>query len=104
MFGVARHHVIGAKVRDVIIPQRHRAAHDGGMARYLATRDSRILNRRIEVTAIRGEDEFPAELTVTRTRIGGRALFTAHVRDLTQQRKRGARSPGSTTGCTRARR
>jgi C4-dicarboxylate-specific signal transduction histidine kinase len=57
------------------------------MARYLATGETRNLNRRIEVTALRGEDEFPAELTITLTRVGGRQLFTAHVRDLTQQKE-----------------
>jgi PAS domain S-box-containing protein len=87
MFGIARHRAVGAKIRNIIIPERHRAAHDAGIARYLATGNSRILNRRIEVTALRGEDEFPAELTVTPTRVGGRALFTAHVRDLTQQKE-----------------
>jgi two-component system NtrC family sensor kinase len=88
MFGTARHGTVGAKIRDVIIPERLRAAHDAGMARYLATGDSRILNRRIEVTALRGgEEEFPAELTITSTQAGGRSLFTAHVRDLTQQKE-----------------
>jgi two-component system NtrC family sensor kinase len=87
MFQIARHNAIGARVRDTIIPERHRAAHDAGMARYLATGDSRILNRRTEVTAVRRDDEFPAELTVTSTRVGGGALFTAHVRDLTQQKE-----------------
>jgi PAS domain S-box-containing protein len=88
MFGVARHGAVGAKIRDAIIPDRLRAAHDAGMERYLATGDSRILNRRIEVTALRGgEGEFPAELTVTSMQAGGRTLFTAHVRDLTQQKE-----------------
>jgi PAS domain S-box-containing protein len=87
MFGVARRRAIGAKIRDVIIPERLRAAHDAGMARYLSTGDSHILNQRIEVMALRGEDEFPAELTVTSTQVAGRTLFTAHVRDLTQQKE-----------------
>jgi len=87
LFGMARQRAVGAKIRDVIVPERLRAAHDAGMARYLTTGDSRILNRRIEVMALRGEDEFPAELTVTSTRVAGRTLFTAHVRDLTQQKE-----------------
>jgi two-component system NtrC family sensor kinase len=87
MFGIARQRAIGAKIRDIIIPERHRRAHETGMARYLATGNSRILNRRIEVTALRGDDEFPAELTVTSTQVGGHALFAAHVRDLTQQKE-----------------
>src|SRR6516165_7180946 len=87
IFGLARQRAVGAKIRDIIIPDRLRAAHDAGMARYLSTGDSRILNRRIEVMALRGEDELPAELTVTPTRFAGRTLFTAHVRDLTQQKE-----------------
>jgi two-component system NtrC family sensor kinase len=35
MFGLARQRAVGAKIRDVIIPDRLRAAHDAGMARYL---------------------------------------------------------------------
>jgi PAS domain S-box-containing protein len=78
IFGVTRRRAIGAKIRDAIIPERLRTAHDAGMARYLSTGDSRILNRRIEVTPLRGDDEFPAELTVTSTEVAGRTLFTAH--------------------------
>jgi hypothetical protein len=59
MFGIARERAIGAKIRDVIIPERQRAAHDAGMTRYLRTGDSRILNRRIEVTALRGGGRVP---------------------------------------------
>jgi two-component system NtrC family sensor kinase len=84
---LARQRAVGAKIRDVIIPNRLRAAHDAGMAHYLDTGESRILNRRIEVTALRSEEEFPAELTVTSTQVAGRTLFTAHVRDLTQQKE-----------------
>jgi two-component system NtrC family sensor kinase len=87
VFGLARQRTVGTKIRDVIIPERLRAAHDAGVARYLSTGESHILNRRIEVSALRGEDEFPAELTVTSTQITGRTLFTAHVRDLTQQKE-----------------
>jgi PAS domain S-box-containing protein len=87
IFGVARDRAIGGRIRDLIIPERMRAAHDSGMARFLRTGDSRILNQRIEVMALRGEEEFPAELTVTSTRVAGRIMFTAHVRDLTQQKE-----------------
>jgi PAS domain S-box-containing protein len=87
MFAIPRRAALGARIRDIIIPEGLRAAHDAGMARYLATGDSRILNRRIEVTALRGEEEFPAELTITSTQAAGRRLFTAQIRDLTQQKE-----------------
>jgi PAS domain S-box-containing protein len=86
MFSIPRQRAIGMAMRD-IIPERLRSAHQAGLARYLATGESRILNRRVEVTAARGEEEFPAELTVTSTRVGDRTFFTAHIRDLTQQKE-----------------
>ena len=44
MFGLARQRTVGAKIRDVIISDRLRAAHDAGMARYVSTGDSRIVD------------------------------------------------------------
>ena len=76
VFRVERRRASGGRIPDLIIPERLRAAHDAGMARLLRTEDSRIFNRRIEVTALRGKDEFPVELTVTSTWIAGRAQFT----------------------------
>src|SRR5262249_3564525 len=58
-----------------------------GMARYRATGETRIINRRIEVTAMRDKLEFPAELTVTSSQVGGHLIFAAHIRDLTQQKE-----------------
>jgi two-component system NtrC family sensor kinase len=87
MFAIERNRAVGAKISDFINPERLRAADETAVERYLASIESRILNRRIEVAALRGAGEFPAELTVTSTRVGGRSFFTAHIRDLTQQKE-----------------
>jgi signal transduction histidine kinase len=57
------------------------------MARYLSTGEPHILDRRIEMPAMRGDQEFPAELTVTSSRVHGRLFFSAHIRDLTHQKE-----------------
>jgi hypothetical protein len=52
---------------EAIVPPAQRDAHRRGLARYLATREGKILDRRIGVIAMRADgSEFPVELTVTR--------------------------------------
>ncbi len=58
------------------------------MRRYLATRESRILNKTIEVTALhkRGH-EFYVSLTVSHSIQRRRDIFISFLRDITQQKK-----------------
>ena len=80
--------VVGRELAEVIVPPSLRAAHRGGVDRYLATGKSRILDQRIEMTAVRADGtEFPAEVTVTRTGLPGKASFTGYVRDITERRR-----------------
>ena len=86
-FGYTRAEVIGAKLADTIIPPAYRERHAKGMQRYLATGEQTVLGRRIEITAMRADgSEFPVELAITVTPIGGKPVFTAHLRDLTTRR------------------
>jgi hypothetical protein len=63
-----------------------------GIDHYLATGEGPILNRRIEISAIRRDGtEFPVELTVAPARSGTRVLFNAFIRDLTEQKAAGRR-------------
>ena len=65
-FGWLRNEALGKKVADLIIPPQLREAHTRGLANFQATGRGRILNQRIEFTAIRRDgDEFPVELAVT---------------------------------------
>jgi PAS domain S-box-containing protein len=87
-FGWRPRDVIGRELAEVIIPPGQRAAHRDGIARYLATGEARILDRRIEVSALRSDGtKFPAEVTVTRTGLAGEASFTGYIRDITEQRR-----------------
>jgi signal transduction histidine kinase len=77
----------GRELAAAVVPPALREAHRRGLARYLATGEPRILDRRIEVTALRADgSEFPAELTVTRTGPPGAPAFTAYVCDVTDRR------------------
>ncbi|WP_075214876.1 PAS domain-containing sensor histidine kinase [Mongoliimonas terrestris] len=87
VFGWPRDQVIGRQMGDLIVPPRLREAHRAGMARYLHEGNSRLLGRRIEIFAQRADGtEFPVELAITETRVSGRRLFAASMRDLTERR------------------
>ncbi len=87
-FGYGREAAIGQPLEDLLIPPRLREHHRHGMARHLATGDSTILGRRIEVSALRADGtEFPAELTVVRVSAGTHALFVGTVRDITLSKR-----------------
>jgi PAS domain S-box-containing protein len=82
-FGFARKKVLGKLLAETIIPHRYREAHAIGLSRFLATGKARVMGRRIELSALRADgSEFPCELTITLTRIAGRPLFTAYLRDI----------------------
>lgn len=88
IFGWAREEAVGRVIHDVIIPPRHRAAHAGGMAHYLATGEGPILRKLIEVEALhRDGHEFPVELTIAPLRTAGRLEFNAFIRDITGRKR-----------------
>ena len=84
LFGYAKASAIGRAVADLIIPERLRAQHREGLARYVATGESRVLGKRIEQTALHASGhEFPVELSITRIADVTPPAFAAMLRDLT---------------------
>lgn len=83
LFGYARAEAIGQEIGGLIIPDRHRAAHDEGMKRYLSSGNSRVIGRRVELEAkTRDGRMVPVELAIADVSVGTNRLFTAHIRDL----------------------
>src|SRR3712207_5662792 len=73
--------------RSVIIPPELRQQHRNGFARHRRTGEARVLDRRIETTAMRADGErFPVELAITRIPLPGDPVFTGHIRDITHRR------------------
>jgi len=86
-FGYRRDEVLGKDMADLIVPPALRDQHRRGLARYLATGDSAVLGRRVEMAAMRADGtEFPVELTITRLPTDGTPVFTSFIRDLTQHK------------------
>jgi len=87
IFGWPRSEALSRDLPATIIPSRFRKAHENDLHRYLTTEKSLILNKRIEITAMRrDETEFPAELTVSALDVNGRMCFSAFVRDITDRK------------------
>ncbi|MDP3739555.1 MAG: PAS domain S-box protein, partial [Hyphomonadaceae bacterium] len=86
-FGWTREEVLGRPLAELIIPEPHRAGHRDGLARYFATGEARILNRRIEISALhRDGHEFPVELSITAIRTKGTVTFSGFARDITERK------------------
>jgi PAS domain S-box-containing protein len=82
MFGYSRDEAVGELLAELIIPPDLRAAHRAGLARLVAGKEGRILDRRIEMRALlRDGEEVPVELAVTRAG-DSPPMFTGFVRDL----------------------
>ncbi|HXW43942.1 MAG TPA: PAS domain S-box protein [Streptosporangiaceae bacterium] len=87
-FGYRAEEVIGRDLAETIVPPSLREAHRRGLARHLETGQASILDRRIEMSAMRADGtEFPAEVSVTRTGLPGQPTFTGYVRDITDRRR-----------------
>lgn len=88
-FGYRRVNVLGKSLIDILVPPQWRVAHQAGMQRYLATREKRILDRRIEMTALCSDGtELPIELVVTEGSSPARQypIFIAYIRDITARK------------------
>jgi PAS domain S-box-containing protein len=87
-FGWQQQEAIGRLLVDMIIPERYREAHRSGLARYVATGEARVLNQRLELSALdRNGREFPVELAITPIRVGETTSFSAFVRDISERKR-----------------
>ncbi|BDI33689.1 hypothetical protein CCAX7_57400 [Capsulimonas corticalis] len=87
-FGYSRAETIGRPLSDLIIPPYMRSGHEHGIAHYHATGEGPVLNKRVEVMGMRKDgSELPLELTAVPIKVGGRTMFTAYLRDLTERKQ-----------------
>jgi PAS domain S-box-containing protein len=88
VFGHARADVMGRGLAEVIIPPALRERHREGMVHYLATGETQVIGKRIEITAIRSDgSEFPIELAITRMGREKPPTFTGFIRDLSERKR-----------------
>ena len=68
IFGFTRGEAVGRVLADTVIPERLRASHWEGLRRFLETGEGAVLNKRLEMSALRADgSEFPAARSCERT-------------------------------------
>ena len=87
-FGHRREDALGRTVGELIVPEELRERHEAGLKRYLESGRSEMLDRRVEMKAQRADgDRFPVELSISEVTASGRRVFTASLRDITEQKR-----------------
>jgi diguanylate cyclase (GGDEF)-like protein/PAS domain S-box-containing protein len=88
VFGWSAQEAIGCRLDQLIIPPHLRAAHRAGMARYLASGESDVLSRRIELPAIRRDgSQVPMEVRIQALDIEGATIFSAFLHDISERKQ-----------------
>lgn len=89
VFGYAREEVLGQPL-EMLIPERYREGHRRGVARFTAgtatARRMGEMGRPIYGLRKNGE-EFPADAAISKLELGGATIYTATMRDVTEQRR-----------------
>lgn len=87
MFELRRETVLGNLMADTIIPLRYREAHRQGLRRFLQTGVGTVVDRRLELSALRSDgSEFPVELTISALRESDGWSFHAFISDVSERR------------------
>ncbi len=90
-FGYRRSDIVGLELAELIVPPEFRDAHRAALARWNehgpTTGAGDLVGRRMEVEAMRVDGSiFPAELAISRVDVPGSPVFTACIRDLSDQK------------------
>lgn len=86
-FGWSEEEAIGARLSDLIIPDRYRDGHENGITHFIATGEGPVLDRLIEIEGVTKDGvEMPLELSVTASEQFGGRLFVGFLRDISQRR------------------
>jgi PAS domain S-box-containing protein len=86
VFGWPRDEALGRSLADTIIPERYREQHRRGLERFLATGYGPVLEKRLELSALRRDGtEFPVELTIWPLAGGVSHRFNALVHDISER-------------------
>lgn len=87
LFGYRQEEVLG-KPLTLIVPTRHRAAHQAGFTRALTASTAPLGGRAVEIEGRRRDgSELWIEISIGRSGAGGTASFTAVIRDVGERRR-----------------
>lgn len=86
-FGYRREELIGQKI-EVLVPERHRSAHSGNRAGFIAQPRPRPMGAGLELFARRKDGtEFPVDISLWPLEREGGLFVLAAIRDMTEQKR-----------------
>ncbi|MFN2475385.1 MAG: PAS domain S-box protein [Chthoniobacterales bacterium] len=87
IFGYSEEEMLGQEL-ELIMPERFRAMHRMGMARFLASGEARVIGKTVELVGLRQDgSEFPIELTLSTWKAEESVFFTGIIRDITERKR-----------------
>ncbi|MCC2643776.1 MAG: protein of unknown function, S-box protein, partial [Nitrospira sp.] len=87
LFGYTDEEIRGRSLA-MLMPLRHRAAHDRGLARVRDTGQSRLIGHLVELEGLRKDGtEFPLELSLATWKTETASFYSGIIRDITQRRR-----------------
>ncbi len=88
MLGWERSETLGQALDQLIIPEALREAHQHGLKRYLKTGVGKVLNQRVELSALRRDGtEVPVEVRITALVSDSGRMFCAFITDITERKR-----------------
>jgi PAS domain S-box-containing protein len=88
LFGFNSTEVKGLKLAETIIPPQYREVHHKGMAHFLSTGEGPVLNKTVEITALKKSgDEFYINLSISNVKQENEWLFIAFISDISERKK-----------------
>ncbi|HEX3645785.1 MAG TPA: ATP-binding protein [Vicinamibacterales bacterium] len=87
-FGYTAAEAVGKPLAEFIVSEDHVRSDAEGLARYFTSAPTAVLNRRLELSAIRkGGEIFPVEVAIAPISSEGSAMFAGYMRDITERRQ-----------------
>jgi two-component system NtrC family sensor kinase len=86
IFGRKRSEILGERASRILVPERYREAYDATIERLAYGESPPVLGHRQVLHALGADgNEFPIELLLWRTDVGGTMFFTASIVDVTER-------------------
>ncbi|OQP60090.1 hypothetical protein A3860_34745 [Niastella vici] len=88
IFGWTSDEIMGSFLHETIIPKRFRAAHENGLKHFLKTGEGQVLNKPVELPALRKDNtEFTAGISISPTIVKGKYYFIGFISDITYRKE-----------------
>ncbi|MBZ2209608.1 sensor domain-containing diguanylate cyclase [Massilia soli] len=86
IFGWPAGEVVGLSIGDLIVPERMRAAHNAGMARFREQGGSSVMNRALQMPAVtKSGTEIVVEMTISAFEVDGELFFGSFLHDISER-------------------